>query len=347
MINQSAFVNPGSRNNLMPVPMPTSATERIRHTRIKEVAQEIETLIYPSSSANILLIVGPTGVGKTTLTEYLVERELQGASAAMATDPGHVPAVYIEAEASGEREFSWRSFFSALLVALDGEQQLPKVAYGVDSDTGRLVKPIGPKRESLAALRSGVERSLNARKTRFIVIDEAAHIFSARNRGSLTTQLQTLTSLSNRCGVQIVLVGSYDLYDLMSLSAQLARRTHVVHFERYREDRPEDVRAFATCVELMAKKLANLRTHDLLPYAEALQKNTLGCVGTLSTVLARANQFAGAAGGWSEDRLCRALLTQVQTDQILQEILDGEAAINPGLTRPSLSAPGTKRRGVR
>lgn len=38
-------------------------------------------------------------------------------------------------------------------------------------------------------------------------------------------------------------------------------------------------------------------------------------------------------GAWSEDALRQALLTEAQRRQILEEILDGEAAINPGLIR--------------
>ncbi|MFC7297035.1 hypothetical protein [Herminiimonas aquatilis] len=36
---------------------------------------------------------------------------------------------------------------------------------------------------------------------------------------------------------------------------------------------------------------------------------------------------------WTVDALRRALLTEAQRKQILEEIIDGESAINPGLTR--------------
>jgi len=93
---------------------------------------------------------------------------------------------------------------------------------------------------SLAALRSAVGRGLSERETGFLVIDEAAHIIrQTRGTGKLEIQLDTLKSLANegKTKTQMVLIGSYDLYRLMSLSGQLARRTHVLHFERYRDDR--------------------------------------------------------------------------------------------------------------
>lgn len=73
----------------------------------------------------------------------------------------------------------------------------------------------------------------------------------------------------NQCGTQMVLVGSYDLYRLMSLCGQLARRSHVLHFERYRQDPPEDIRAFIACLQSFEKMLPALWGGELTRYAEA------------------------------------------------------------------------------
>lgn len=70
-----------------------------------------------------------------------------------------------------------------------------------------------------------------------------------------------------------------------------------------------------------------------MQHAEALHENTLGCIGTLSAVLTRAAKLAHKDGSWTVDALRRALLTEAQRHQILEEILEGEAAINPSLTR--------------
>jgi len=87
-----------------------------------------------------------------------------------------------------------------------------------------------------------------------------------------------------------------------------------------------------------------LKDLDLLQYADAFQQNTLGCVGTLRTVLVRLNLLV-AEKGWSEDVLCKALLTEAQTDQILREIVEGEERIAPGLKRNlAVQPPKTGRR---
>lgn len=306
---------------------------RIKHTRIGQVMTDLDTLIYPGSQDSILLVCGPTGVGKSTLAHHVVDAALKQSAEAMQADAGVIPAVYVEAPASGENDFSWKLFYQRILAQLEGDLEAPKAAYGVDPESGRLVRPRGANGNSLAALRTAVERALKARGVQFLVIDEAAHIIRQTRRNRLEIQLDTLKSLANQCGTQMVLVGSYDLYQLVSLSGQLARRTHVLHFERYRQDRPEDVRAFTACVQKFQDTLPAVWGNQLVQHTAALHENTLGCIGTLSAVLTRAAKLAQAKGEWSTSMLERALLTEAQRNQILEEILDGEAAINPGLTR--------------
>ncbi|MRR49673.1 MAG: ATPase [Rhodocyclaceae bacterium] len=307
--------------------------KRIKHTRIAEKMKEFETLIYPESQDSIVLVCGPTGVGKSTLAHYMVESAVRAASGAMDANAGLIPAIYVEAPSSGESDFSWRLLYQRILAQLEGEFPMRKENYGIDPVSGRLMKPRGATGNSLAAMRTAVERELRARSVQFLVIDEAAHIIRQSRRNRLEIQLDTLKSLANECGTQIVLVGSYDLYQLVSLSGQLARRSAILHFERYRQDKAEDVAAFTACVQRFQDALPTLWANKLIPNVEALHENTLGCIGTLSAVLTRAARLAQADGKWSLEALRRALLTEAQRTQILDEILDGEAAINPGLTR--------------
>src|SRR5690554_1241437 len=308
---------------------------RIKHCRIAQMMRALQTSIDADSQDSILLACGPTGVGKSTLARFMVEAAVDQAKGEIEEDPGVIPAVYVEAPASGESEFSWRLFYQRILEQLEPELGLPKAHYGVDPHTGMMVRPHGAGRNNLASTRSAVERALQSRKVQFLVIDEAAHIINQTrgNAGRLQVQLDTLKSLANTCGTQMVLVGSYDLYQLVSLSAQLARRTHVLHFERYHEQDRADEHSFASCVHKFQQLLPELWGDSLVAHARALHENTLGCVGTLRTVVMRAARLAQAEGGWSEDILRRALLTDAQRRQILEEIIEGEAAINPGMTR--------------
>lgn len=293
-------------------------------------------MLTAGSSADLVLVCGPTGVGKSTLGNFLVEEELKQQASEMTENPGFMPAIRIEAPASGEKEFSWRLFYQRILHELEGELDAPRTAYGVDPETGRVVRPRGNNTNRLSGMRTAVERSLRNRGTRFIVVDEAAHIINQCPPSRLAQQLDTLKSLSNEYDVQWVLLGSYDLFDLMSLSGQLARRTHVVHFSRYRHDQDADVRWFSGCLKQLTKSMPALQNLDLVRYADAFHQTTLGCIGTLRAVLMRLDRLV-ASKGWSEDALCTALLTEAQVTQITREVLEGEERIAPGLHRNSLS----------
>jgi hypothetical protein len=305
---------------------------RICHTNLRAILDELKLMFDAGNNLNLMLLCGPTGVGKTTLGDYLVEAELEEQATAMIAQPGFIPAIHVEAPSSGEKEFSWRLFYERILNALEGELDAPRTAYGVDPETGRVVRPMGPQTHRLAGLRTAVERSLRQRKTRFIVVDEAAHIMRQCRAHRLEMQLDTLKSLSNECGVQWILLGSYDLFELLSLSGQLARRTHVLHFARYRIDNEEDVIAFRACLKQFGKWFPSLSDLDLLPYSEVFHENTLGCIGTLRAVLERLDRFV-MARGWSEETLRSALLTETQMTQIMREIVEGEERIAPGLKR--------------
>jgi len=320
-----------------PRPDTFPSEHKIKHTRIEQLIQELRSLVYPGSQDSLLLVCGPTGVGKSTLSNYVVADILKANEREMASNAGLLPAVYVEAPASGENEFSWRLLYNKILGQLDSEtlHSMPRSPYGIDTDTGRMIRPRSTSGQSLAALRTAVERGLRARQTQLLVIDEAAHIIRQSSPRRLEIQLDTLKSLANACGTQILLVGAYDLYQLMSLSGQLSRRTHVIHFERYRLDRENDRLIFISCVNAFQKLLPHLWDNNLLTHAAALQENTDGCVGTLSSVLTRTARLIkdSYGGSWSIDALRSSLLTDAQHKSILAETLEGETLINPGLLR--------------
>lgn len=341
-----------NKNPLSPAGSPAATLHNrcFKHPRIDHMAEELKCLIYPGSQTSIPMICGPTGTGKSTLAKRIVETENALAADQMESNAGLLPALYVEARSAGEDEFSWRPFYQRILDRLDGHLDAPRSAYGIDPESGRMVRPYGAGRDNLAALRTAVERGLRARQVRFLVIDEAAQIIRhTHSRSKLQIQLDTLKSLANECGTQMVLVGAYDLYPLVSLSGQLARRIHVLHFERYRRDVPEDREAFAACVLAFERALPVLWSGKLMRHADALHHNTLGCIGTLSGVLVSAARRAEAAGKWDDEALKRSLLNEAQRLQILSEITDGEAAIGPSQTRvwePRRRAESTRTRSA-
>src|SRR5574340_1400723 len=201
-------------------------------------------------------------------------------------------------------------------------------AFSLFQWTSAIAKRPWASTKMLSGLRLSVERSLKQRKTRFVIIDEAIHILRQASERELPVYMDTLKSLANTCGVTFVLVGSYDLYGILSLSGQFARRTHLVHFTRYRKDVLSDHEAFKKTALTLAKHMPVEGDVDLLPWIDSLMENTVGCVGILKDVLQRASTLALMNNGtWKDSFLERSFLTRNQTRVILQETLEGEALV--------------------
>lgn len=301
---------------------------RVKHPRIGQLFRETDLLLAPYSGADIVLLIGPTGVGKTTATTAMLENTYREQAVVMAEDMNFIPAVQIEAPSAGERAFSWRLLYSALLEALN-EPLIGRKLDSTDSVSTQLKKRTGVDNKMLSGLRLSVERALKERRTRYVIIDEAVHILRQASERELPVYMDTLKSLSNICGVTFVLVGSYDLFDIMSLSGQLARRTHTVHFTRYRQDNQADYTAFAKTARALVQQMPITGEVDLERWLDPLFERSIGCVGILKDMLQRALTLTLINNGvWKHEYLQKALLTKQQTRIILLETLKGEDLLN-------------------
>lgn len=295
---------------------------RINHPRISQIIDEVETL-SGLGSENILMVVGPTGVGKSTLAMSLENRIRKNHAEQMKSNAGFVPVVRVEARATSESEFNWKLFYSDLLDVLEGQSVTPAVAYEVNPITNKVVKPMGRSKNTTAALRKKVENALQARGVKFLIIDEGGH-FTNVTETKMKRQTDALKSLSNCAGCQIILLGSYDILGVSRLSAQLARRTKEIHFSRYRIDLPDEKADFLRFLSHLEKVSQGFFNGLLIENADLLQKNTLGCIGTLMNLLKGFVSRSQRAGVVSEELLRKSLQTSGQCAAILSEIRAGE-----------------------
>lgn len=307
---------------------------RIAHPRIKQLFEELSVFLAPCSGANIVLLIGPPGVGKSTAIDVLLKRTYEEYSELMQEQPDFIPAVKIEAPSAGERAFSWRLLYGSLLEALN--EPLVERKIDVEEDVAiRKGKRPWAESKTLSGLRLAVERSLKMRKTRFVVIDEAVHILRQAGPRELPVHMDTLKSLSNTCGVTFVLVGSYDLYEILELSGQLARRTHLVHFSRYSFKDPEDTLAYKNSTRTLFRYLPINEKIDPSPWLNLLMANTHGCIGIQKDILQRALTMAlDNDGKWRDSFLKKNLLTKSQSQVILKEIIEGEQRIQDAIWHP-------------
>jgi hypothetical protein len=300
----------------------------VRHPRMEEAVDDAMMLSAPNTGTDIILMIGPTGAGKSASIQTIRRKFADAFHSDLCADPGFIPIAAIEAPASGEHSFSWRMLYTRLGHALNepllDRKILTAAARQALGAEGRMSSGF-----TVAALRVSIENALKYRRTRLVVIDEAAHVLANCGEQKLIAHMNALKSLANVSGVTLMLVGSYDLYKLPMLSGQLARRTAVVHMGRYMKGDKRDEECFRRSLRALQKRLPIDPIPDLERYSVNLQVACVGCIGTLKDTLMRALTMTLEKGGkWRDDFLRKAILAEALLAEILEETLEGERLLS-------------------
>lgn len=278
------------------------------HPRLSWALDEVDYASTPHSGSEIIMLIGPAGVGKSTLIKALKNRVIARHKADARKDPGYIPIVAIEAASSGDKAFSWKSFLSLICQQLGGH--------------------IG---STIVGMQQSIQNALVHRRTKMVVIDEAFHILKNSNDRTLQNHLTMIRNLVGGSGASLVLVGAYDLHQAINRDGQTARRTKIIHFQHYKSGIEEDEVAFRTVLRQLAGQIPMENVPDLDPLADEIHHVCAGCVGILKDTLSRSIGEAHKEGPiWSIGHLLRAALTPAQLDTILREITDGEARLEHG-----------------
>ena len=300
------------------------------HPRLMHVKDRLLSAIRGAAPGSLVLVLGPTGVGKTTLRMKCEQVLTADMMADLQGDPGRFPFVSVEAVASLTGSFNWRDHFSRMLRGMDEPLIADKLngqrIGGERSPTGRFTP--GPRAAGFE-LQHAVEQALSHRRPAAVFVDEAQHLGRITSGRKLSDQLDVIKSIANRTQTIHVLLGTYDLLAFRNLSGQLSRRCIDVHFSRYRADDKDDLETFKNVLRTFQGQLP-IPSFDLAQAWDFLYERSLGCVGILKEWLLRALTTALADGKTTLTRthLKQSALSASQCEKILAETKEGEMRLD-------------------
>jgi energy-coupling factor transporter ATP-binding protein EcfA2 len=261
---------------------------RVAHPALVRVDAELSEVLADPGPTLLVLLVGPTGVGKTTLLQALTARILEREADDLRRNPARIPIAGLSVIQTENGRFDEADYYRRALAALHEPLIQRKIA-AHDFASNPLLKP-PPRLASVADLRRLLERVLVWRGPLAFWLDNAHALAS----GWVEQRLEWLRSLADATNTPHGLAGTYDLLHLWNLNGQLGRRSHDIHFGRYHLDRATDQDAFLRVLVSFEQQLPE--GTNLLDGWELLYERSIGCVGIIKDWLTLAYRTALKAG---------------------------------------------------
>lgn len=262
-----------------------SLDDKIEYFENKSVAHPILIETYKElmdkiavNKGKVLLVYGPSGVGKSTLLKKVKNEYLKKYNEEMYKDKGLIPVLAVETFAPEDGKFDWINFYSEALEELNDilieEKRLPLNEMGVKV-------PKNSNEKAKRRLRKALENGIKCRKVKLILIDEAQHMTKVGNSMGLRNHMDAIKSLASKFGVPIILFGTYELLSFRQINGQLSRRTGDVHFPRYNSESKDDIEGFKNVLWFFQKHFPLNEEPDLVSEWKYFYKHTIGCIGVL------------------------------------------------------------------
>ncbi|MDR6202136.1 hypothetical protein [Paraburkholderia graminis] len=87
---------------------------RFMHRNLSKVVREVERHMIPGAGLSVTIVVGPTGVGKSTFATLEAETLLKLYDVEVRENPGVIPVVLSEVDAADGKDINWRLFYRHL-----------------------------------------------------------------------------------------------------------------------------------------------------------------------------------------------------------------------------------------
>lgn len=289
----------------------------IAHKNLLMVTRDTWRYLKSPSNQQIIEVIGPSGSGKTILAEKIEDTINKQELDNILQNPGYIPVISVGAEVLENGFFNWRNLYWEILKKLNPEF----VAY-YNEKTRRT--------PTMHQVGTAVRDAILSHGTKYVIVDDAQNlVIGAPDTERLNNNMNVLTSLANKTGCKMLLVGTYELLKLIHLNGQLSRRERFVHFPRYSSN-PEDIIDFLDILVTFQSHVPIPKMPDFVSHAEELYEASLGCVGILKPIL---DEALGSALDQESNTITIEHMryhfhTQKQLLGMMRDIKDGEKELN-------------------
>lgn len=306
---------------------------QVKHRELLRVFDDLSELLEPLNEVRIISLIGMTGIGKSTLADNLIFKLVTRFS-----DAAHaheIPVIYVKAPANGDRSISWTALFESILKG-GGEVLVDKkrsVQYGPDGEFQQIKR----KGSRLYALRESMDEMFRQRNVRMLVIDEVFHLLRFENYSATMDTLKSLVDspVIKSPATKLLLIGNFDIVELVTQYAQTTRRNEIIHYQRYKYEGNNkkqliaDQKEFKRVVGILQENWPSALVPNLSAIWHELMHASLGSVGMLKILLIRlaALQMRSRDKNITVAMLRKAGKSPKALQKIDQETVSGEERI--------------------
>ena len=203
----------------------------VHHAQDRALNQVTEALDGSGTDDNLILLIGPAGIGKSTIRELLTKLIIDQEAKAMNDDLAYLPVVGIQVIKTPEKRSMWKALTKKTLIALG--DPIPENKRVIDPKTGKTAMSQASHDNTTDGNLMAIINQFKERRTKLWIIDEAHHVLHAGMGRTELDNLETLKSICNETNTKCLLIGPYDLAKIVRNSGQLMRRSHEIHFPAY------------------------------------------------------------------------------------------------------------------